>query len=157
MDHESFMRAALEEARRAGRRGDRPIGCVIVRGSAVIAAAGNRVHSTGSELDHAEIAALRAAADDLRPGGKDCTLYTTLEPCVMCLGAIAASGVAEVFFGEADPRRGGTLAWTHVPFLRSRIRRYRGGLLAEACASVRAAAGAGVAPAAGVTHGGCER
>ena len=86
----SFMTMALEEARVAGECGEVPIGCVVVHGGAVIARAGNRTLTDHDPTAHAELVAIRAAAAAL--GSEriaDCDLYVTLEPCVMCAGAIA--------------------------------------------------------------------
>ena len=135
-DHERFMKFALDEARTAFERGDGPIGCVIVHRGKVVSRGGNRVMTTRCKLEHAEIVALRDGADHLSANGGECVLYTTLEPCVMCIGAIAVSGISEVIYGAADPVRGGAEARAHVPYVQRAIKSYRGGILADECGAL---------------------
>ncbi|MEO1195554.1 MAG: nucleoside deaminase [Pseudomonadota bacterium] len=104
----SFMDAALGEARGAGARGVVPVGAVIVKEGAVLAAAGNRTRELNDPTAHAELLAIRAATAALgseRLG--DCDLYVTLEPCAMCAGAIAAARIARLYYGAPDPKSGG--------------------------------------------------
>ncbi len=101
------MRWAIEEAALAAERGEVPVGAVVVRGSEVIARAGNQRQSTGDPTAHAEIVAIRAAA--VAVGGwrlDDMTLYVTLEPCPMCAGALWAARLARVVYGTADLKAG---------------------------------------------------
>jgi len=101
------MRLALAEAERAGERGDVPIGAVIARDGEVLAAAGNEREKRADPTAHAEILALRSAAERL--GGwriPDATIYVTLEPCAMCAGAIVLARVPRVVFGATDPKAG---------------------------------------------------
>jgi tRNA(adenine34) deaminase len=103
----SFMDLALEEARAAGRRGEVPVGCVIVRDGGVIARAGNRTLLDHDPTAHAELVAIRAAGAAL--GSErltDCDLYVTLEPCAMCAGAIAFARIRRLYYGAADPKGG---------------------------------------------------
>jgi tRNA(adenine34) deaminase len=103
----SFMDMALEEARAAAKRGEVPVGCVIVRNGAVLARAGNRTVADHDPTAHAEIVAIRAAGRAL--GSErldDCDLYVTLEPCAMCAGAIAFARIRRVYYGAADPKGG---------------------------------------------------
>jgi len=105
--HESYMTLALQQARAARQWGDVPIGAVIVRDGAVIAAAGNRRVVDSDPTAHAELSAIRAAAEavgDWRLTG--CELYVTLEPCIMCAGAIVLARLDTVVYGAADPRAG---------------------------------------------------
>jgi tRNA(adenine34) deaminase len=103
----SFMDVALEEARTAQNRGEVPIGCVIVRGGAVIARAGNQVVGDHDPTAHAEIVALRAAGSCLHSERlEDCDLYVTLEPCAMCAGAISFARIRRLYYGAADPKGG---------------------------------------------------
>ena len=103
----SFMDMALDEARAAGRRGEVPVGCVVVRDGKVIASAGNRVVAEHDPTAHAELVALRAAATALHSERlEDCDLYVTLEPCAMCAGAIAFARVRRLYYGAADPKGG---------------------------------------------------
>jgi len=101
------MSLAIEQARLAEAHGDVPIGAVIVRGDEPIAAAGNERELRGDPTAHAEILAIRAAAEAL--GGwrlADTTLYVTLEPCAMCAGAIVLARIPTVVYGTADPKAG---------------------------------------------------
>lgn len=101
------MARALDEARRAGARGEVPIGAAIVRDGAVIAAAGNRTIELRDPTAHAEMLAIREAAAAI--GSErltDCDLHVTLEPCTMCAGAISFARLRRVYFGARDPKGG---------------------------------------------------
>jgi len=101
------MRLALDEARKAVEHEDVPIGAVVVREGAPIAAAGNERELRGDPTAHAELLALREASERL--GGwrlPDSVLYVTLEPCVMCAGAIVLARVPRVVYGASDPKAG---------------------------------------------------
>jgi tRNA(adenine34) deaminase len=103
----SFMDMALDEARTAAKRGEVPVGCVVVRNGAVLARAGNRTLAEHDPTAHAEIVAIRAAGKAL--GSErldDCDLYVTLEPCVMCAGAIAFARIRRLYYGAPDPKGG---------------------------------------------------
>jgi tRNA(adenine34) deaminase len=103
----SFMEMALAEARAAGERGEVPVGCVLVRDSEVIARAGNRTIADRDPTAHAEIIAIRQAARAL--GSErldDCDLYVTLEPCVMCAGALSFARIRRLYYGAGDPKGG---------------------------------------------------
>ena len=103
----SFMQLALAEARAAGAAGEVPIGCVIVRGGAVLARAGNRTLTEHDPTAHAEIIAIRAAAAVLSSERlDDCDLYVTLEPCALCAGAVAFARIRRLYYGAADPKGG---------------------------------------------------
>ncbi len=104
---ERFMRQALNEARRAFDEQEIPIGAVVVAGDRIIARGHNQVECLNDATAHAEMVALTSATSAL--GGKylpECTLYVTVEPCVMCAGAIAWSQVGRVVWGADDPKRG---------------------------------------------------
>lgn len=104
---EKFMRQALNEARKALHEQEVPIGAVVVSGDAVIGRGHNLVETLSDPTAHAEMQALTAAAATL--GGKylkDCTLYVTVEPCIMCAGAIGWAQVSRVVWGADDPKRG---------------------------------------------------
>ncbi|MFZ0996316.1 MAG: nucleoside deaminase [Candidatus Dormiibacterota bacterium] len=101
------MRQALRLARAAGRRGEVPIGAVILAHGEVVAAASNRVERARDATAHAELLALRRASrklDSWRLQG--CTLYSTLEPCPMCAGALLLARVDRVVYAAEDPRKG---------------------------------------------------
>lgn len=102
-----FMQRALAEARAAGERGEVPVGAVLVREGAVLATAGNGPVGAHDPTAHAEIRVLRAAGAHLGnyrlPGT---TLYVTLEPCAMCIGALIHARVQRLVFGADDPKSG---------------------------------------------------
>ncbi len=107
MADQNFMDLALIEAENAARKGEVPIGCVIVQDGAVVARAGNRTLTDKDPTAHAEMVALRRAA--LRLGSErlaDCDLYVTLEPCTMCAGAISLARIRRLYYGALDPKGG---------------------------------------------------
>jgi tRNA(adenine34) deaminase len=119
---ESFMQRALELARRAAAEGEVPVGCVVVHEGQVIGEGWNRPIACADPTAHAEIQAMRAAAQALnnyRLTGA--TLYVTLEPCEMCLGAMFHARIARAVYGAADPKKKVLKPQTVV----------QGGLLAE--------------------------
>ena len=136
---EHLMGLALEQARRAEAHGDVPIGALIAREGEPIAAAGNERELRADPTAHAELLAIRAAAEAL--GGwrlPGTTLYVTLEPCAMCAGAIVLARVPMVVFGTPDPKAGaagsvldvlGEQALNHRP-------RVSGGLRSQECAAL---------------------
>lgn len=102
-----YMRMALNEALRALDKREVPIGAVVVAGDRVIGRGHNLVETLGDATAHAEMQAITAAMSAL--GGKylnDCTIYVTVEPCVMCGGALAWSQIGRVVYGAEDPKRG---------------------------------------------------
>lgn len=107
MMHEVWMREALKLAREAQMAGEVPVGAVIVCKEKIIACARNERETSGDPTAHAEVLALRRAAEALGTRRLEgCTLYVTLEPCPMCAGAIVMAGIDAVFFGAYDPRCG---------------------------------------------------
>ena len=114
MEH-FFMQSALAEARLAAEEGEVPIGAVVVCGGRIVGKGHNRVEALGDATAHAEMQALTAAMNSL--GGKylpECTLYVTVEPCVMCAGAIAWSQVGRVLYGAPDPKKGYSTYSDHI-------------------------------------------
>ena len=111
VDDHSAMTIALEEARAAGAAGEVPVGAVVVVDGVVVARAGNRRERDGDPTAHAEMLALRAAAQGRSWRLDDATLVVTLEPCPMCAGALLAARVARVVFGASNTDNGacGTL------------------------------------------------
>jgi tRNA(adenine34) deaminase len=102
------MRRALDLAAEAGQAGEVPVGAVIMLDGAIVAAAANATRSLNDPTAHAEMLAIRSAAEKLgveRLGG--CDLYVTLEPCTMCAGAIAHARIARLYYGAPDPKGGG--------------------------------------------------
>lgn len=107
MNHEYFMNLAMRQAELAFDCGEVPVGAVIVRDGRVIGRGYNKIESLGDATAHAEIIALTAASESVGDWRLDgCALYVTLEPCLMCLGAILQSRISEVIYGAADPRLG---------------------------------------------------
>jgi len=101
------MEIALEEARAAANRGEVPVGCVIVAAGAIVARAGNRTLADKDPTAHAELLAIRAAAEAL--GSErltSCDLYVTLEPCAMCAAAMSFARIRRLYYGAADPKGG---------------------------------------------------
>ncbi len=104
-----FMQMAIDEAHHALKREEVPIGAVVVAGGRVIGRGHNLVETLCDATAHAEMQAITAAATTL--GGKylkGCTLYVTVEPCIMCAGALAWSQIDRVVYGADDPKRGYT-------------------------------------------------
>ena len=133
---EQYIRNALDVAREAGRRNEVPIGAVIVREGAIIAAAGNRTLRDQDPTAHAEVLAIREASSKLdRWRLDDCTLYVTVEPCAMCAGAIVLSRMKRVVFGAWDEKAG--MAGSVGDLLRhprlNHRPEVRSGVLAEEC------------------------
>ncbi len=133
------MGLAIERAREAGRHGDVPIGAVVAREGEPIAAAGNERELRRDPTAHAEILAIRAAAEAL--GGwrlPGTTLYVTLEPCAMCAGAIILARIPAVIFGAPDPKAGAVGSVLDVlsePALNHRPQ-VSGGMMTEECAAL---------------------
>ena len=107
IEDEKWMNFALEQARKAEKEGEVPVGAILVKDDLIIARAHNKPISTNDPTAHAEIQLLRAAGEELKnyrlPGT---TLYVTLEPCAMCLGAIMHARIERVVFGAHDPKTG---------------------------------------------------
>lgn len=138
MDHEGYMRQALDLAREAAECGEVPVGCVIVQGDRVVGRGRNRREEKQHTQSHAEMEAIRQANEALGSWRLDeCTLYVTLEPCPMCAGAILNARVSRVYFGARDREMGacgGVMNlfmedFPHPPAL-------VGGVLEEECARV---------------------
>lgn len=105
---DSFMRQALAEAAAAARRGEVPVGAVLVDGGGVVARAGNRCEQDNDPTAHAEILVIRrAAAARGSPRLVGCDLYVTLEPCAMCAAAISLARIRRLYFAAYDAKGGG--------------------------------------------------
>jgi len=129
-EDETFMRRALELAQHAGAEGEVPIGAVVVREGKVVGEGWNRPIAASDPTAHAEIQAMRAAAlalGNYRLTGA--TLYVTLEPCEMCLGAMFHARIARAVYGATDPKKKVLKAQTQV----------EGGLLAADCGALLSA------------------
>ena len=139
MSDERLMWLAIERAREAEAHGDVPIGAVVAREGETLAAAGNERELRRDPTAHAEVLAIRAAAEAL--GGwrlPDTTLYVTLEPCAMCAGAIVLARIPEVVFGAPDPKAGA--AGSVIDLLADPALNHRpqvtAGLLEDECAAL---------------------
>ena len=129
LQDKKFMRQAIDEARKALVEQEVPIGAVVVCGERVIGRGHNLVETLCDATAHAEMQSITAAATTL--GGKylkGCTIYVTVEPCVMCAGALAWSQIDRVVYGAADPKRGYTTVGGAI-FLPKTI--IEGGVLAD--------------------------
>jgi len=135
MSDETFMREALALARQASEAGEVPVGAVVVKDGTVVGRGHNRPVSGRDPTAHAEVMALRDAAERIgnyRLG--DCELYVTLEPCVMCAGAIMHARISRVVYGAADPKSGACGSVVNL-FADSRLNHHAtviGGVLADA-------------------------
>jgi tRNA(adenine34) deaminase len=139
MDDSEFMGLALDLAREAGAAGEVPVGALVVMNGVVIGRGSNQPIGRHDPTAHAEIMALRDAASRLGnyrlPG---CTLFVTLEPCVMCAGAIMHARIDRVVFGARDPKTGAAGSVVDL-FAESRLNHHTtitGGVLAEQCGSL---------------------
>lgn len=131
---EKFMRMAIDEAHKAMERDEVPIGAVIVAGNRVIARGHNLTETLTDVTAHAEMQAITSAADHL--GGKyltECTLYVTVEPCLMCAGALGWSQIKRIVYGASDDKRG-YHTFCEKPFHKKT--EIIGGILAEECAEL---------------------
>ncbi|HIC09336.1 MAG TPA: nucleoside deaminase [Aquificales bacterium] len=110
-EREYFLSLAVEEAKKAFRKGEVPVGCVITLRGEVIAKAHNRVEELSDITAHAEMLAISEASK--RVGIKtlrECEIYVTLEPCPMCAGAIALAGFRKLYFGAYNPKHGAVVS-----------------------------------------------
>lgn len=139
VDDEHWMRLALQQAQLAASVGEVPVGAVLVRENEIIGAGFNCPIRSHDPTAHAEVVAMRAAAKALAnyrlPGT---TLYVTIEPCSMCVGAIIHARVGRVVFGAPEPRAGAVISTQQLldaPQYNHRVT-YRGGVLADDCAVI---------------------
>ena len=139
MDDLTWMRLALEEARRAPEHGDVPIGAVVVRDGVVLARAHNRREVDGDATAHAELLAIREASRVIGHWRlENVTLYCTLEPCAMCAGAMILARLPRLVYGAHDPKAGAggsVLDLLNHPQLNHRVE-VTGGVLADECAAL---------------------
>jgi tRNA(adenine34) deaminase len=138
-DDSGYLRAAIAAALSAQAAGEVPVGAVIVRDGEIVATGRNRVIADSDPTAHAEIVALRAAGIALGNYRlEDCTLYSTLEPCAMCAGAILHARIRRLVYAAADPKAGacGTvLSVLNHPRLNHRVE-VSSGILAEECSAM---------------------
>jgi tRNA(adenine34) deaminase len=135
----AFMQVALEQAADSAKAGEVPVGAVVVVSGEIVATGQNRSIRDSDPSAHAEVVALRAAGSTLSNYRlTDATLYVTLEPCPMCIGAIAQGRVARVVFGAYDPKAGAAgsvIDLSDSPAFNHRFE-IMGGVLAEECGAV---------------------
>lgn len=136
--HESFMREALSEAERAAENNEVPVGAVVVSDSIILSRAHNGAISLHDPTAHAEILAIREACrikDNYRI--PDCDLYVTLEPCVMCLGAILQARIRRLIFGAQDPKSGAVESILTFPLDQmNHPLKIESGILADECGKI---------------------
>ena len=136
---EKFMRLALIQARLAREEGEVPVGAVLIRGGEVLSAAHNRPIAGHDPSAHAEMLAIRQAAERLENYRlTEATLYVTLEPCIMCAGAMIQARVSRLVYGAMDPKSGGVASLYRL--LQDERLNHRvdvtGGILEEMCAEI---------------------
>jgi tRNA(adenine34) deaminase len=134
MTDNDYMRKALEQARMAFDRDEVPVGAIVVCNDRIIARGHNLTETLNDVTAHAEMQAITAAANAL--GGKYldvCTLYVTVEPCVMCAGAIGWSQLGRLVYGAADPKRGYSVYAPNALHPRTQVTT---GVLEEECAQL---------------------
>ena len=137
MEHgsdEYYMKMALAEAEKAAARNEVPVGAVVVAGGTVIARAHNLTETLNDPTAHAEMQAITAATSYL--GGKyltGCTVYVTVEPCIMCAGALAWSQVSALVWGASDPKKGYTTIGAALLHPKTVVRT---GVLARECSEM---------------------
>jgi tRNA(adenine34) deaminase len=136
MSHEAFMEAAIEQARCGAAAGEVPVGAVLVVNGAIVSRAYNQPITSVDPTAHAEVIVLREAA---KAAGNyrltDATVYVTLEPCLMCVGALVHARVREVVYGAAEPKTGALVSMVRAlesPGLNHRFA-VTGGVLEEPC------------------------
>ncbi len=131
---EFYMRMAIAEAARAAERDEVPVGAVIVAGNSIIARAHNLTETLNDPTAHAEMQAITAATSYL--GGKyltDCTIYVTVEPCIMCAGALAWSQISTLVYGAPDLKKGYTTTGLTILHPKTQV---RSGVLSGECSEM---------------------
>lgn len=136
---ERWMTMALELAHQAAALGEAPIGAIVVRNRVVVGQGSNRREIDVDPTAHAELIAIRQAAQTLRNWRlDDCTLYVTLEPCIQCCGSILLSRIPKIVYGAEDPKAGAARSLYRLledERLNHRVE-VRGGVLAEGCGAI---------------------
>jgi tRNA(adenine34) deaminase len=128
---EAIMREALAEARAAGEAGEYPIGAVVALDGKVISRGRSRQRALRSQLAHAELEALQRGGDAVWERHDDAVLFTTVEPCPLCLGAAVMADVPHIVFAHPDPAVQSALIVDRVPYVAAHIETYRGGVLRD--------------------------
>lgn len=137
--HEHFMKLALKEAQKALLIDEVPIGCVIVKDDKIIARGHNKRETSHDVSSHAEMEAIRKANKKLSNWRLvDCDLYVTIEPCLMCMGAIYQSHIKNVYYGAPDPKGGAVSSSINFNEIKN-LNHYpnvEGGVLQEECSQI---------------------
>ncbi|HIP37526.1 MAG TPA: nucleoside deaminase [Crocinitomix sp.] len=131
---EYFMKEALKEAQKAFEKEEVPVGAVVVANKTIIARAHNLTQQLNDVTAHAEMLAITSATNTI--GGKylnDCQIYITLEPCVMCAGALFWAQIGEIYFGASDDKRGAGRLQENIYHPKSKIFR---GILEQDCSNI---------------------
>src|SRR5205823_5381071 len=128
---EAMMREALAEAQAAGEAGEYPIGAVVALDGAVLSRGRSRQRERRSQLAHAELDALQLGGEALWTRHDEAVLFTTVEPCPLCLGAAVMADVPNIVFAHPDPAVQSQLAVERVPYIGSHIETYLGGVLRD--------------------------
>jgi tRNA(adenine34) deaminase len=136
IDHTVFMKEALKEALKAGKRGDRPIGAVIVYNNQVISRGSNKLKTRKSDVAHAENTAIIKCEALLKEYGRECILYTTVEPCVMCVSTAVFANIRNIVFGLEDKYMNTKVFIQSNPYMKSRVHNYISGILADESISI---------------------
>ena len=136
---EKYMRFALKEAQKAALIDEVPVGCIIVLNDKIIAKAHNKKETTNDPCGHAEIIAIRKACKKINNWRlENCDMYVTIEPCIMCSGAIIQSRIKKVFYGAKDNKGGGL--GTSINVLEAKninhVPEVYGGILLEECSKI---------------------
>ena len=129
INHALFMKEALKEADEAGQRGDIPIGAVIVHKGIIIARGSNRLNTMESHVAHAENTAIIQCASYLTRHGRECILYTTVEPCIMCLSTAVMANIRNIVFALEDKYMNMKPFINSNPYITKRIHNYLGGIM----------------------------
>ena len=136
---EKYMRLALKEAKKAELLDEVPIGCVIVKDNKVISRGFNKRETKKDVTSHAEIEALRKASKKLGDWQLiDCDLYVTIEPCIMCTGAILQSRIRNIYYGSEDPKGGGLVSSLNISEIKNLNHHphIEGGILKDECSNI---------------------
>lgn len=138
LDLAAFMQAALQEAELAGQAGEYPIGAVIVIDGGIISRGRATHNAMKSQVRHAELNAILAGGEPLWRDFRRAILFTTLEPCVLCLGAAVMADIPHIIYALPDRNMQSGQIVDTIPYVRRHIRSYHGGVLAEESAALLA-------------------
>ena len=136
---DKFMKAALKEAQKAQNKDEVPVGCVIVKDNKIIARGHNLKEKNSNAILHAEIVTLQKAYKKLKAWRlEDCEMYVTLEPCMMCSGAIVHSRIKKIYFGAKDPKAGTVVSIASLLDMKELNHKveYEYGILEEDCSRI---------------------